>query len=415
MNNDLFQGLMDTSILSQKCQKKQFWDSKTSGNKYSQLNTCTIPDKIAIINEQIRQLKLLQENNIRYENVEKFLEKLNKNTDNILNSVSTYVTQDIYGYVLSLMNSGLRGSSNNPYHLAKSSADEAGFYQDDILNTLKELLNKLNIDGSLSLDMINTLGQRLKVSENEFWNVQSWDYVIKKANEGEQLAAELIRQNSDLNAIVTGKWIDSAGKQLIEDVMAFSKSNYQENFSQGLTFYTRIDNNSAWIPQTAMNINELLNKSNSSIAIKLSNELYDKLRELSSFNTQVKTTGDKRLALLNQNVRNSLLWENYATTKELTLLTELYKEDLDTPWNWFKKPKEQYSEALIALTNFALSTNIQKTNLKANELYYTSKGFTTAATWIEQTGRYLVFKPPVSYLTSNFMKNKYRYVFNNLT
>jgi len=53
---------------------------------------------------------------------------------------------------------------------------------------------------------------------------RNWDYTKLKAAEAEELVTMMINAMPEYQAFTTGAWMDSKGKQLIEDNFVFPKS-----------------------------------------------------------------------------------------------------------------------------------------------------------------------------------------------
>lgn len=405
MANDLYSGLIQPYLRKGK-NGEQFW------GLYDPLDKVSIPDSSIFLREQIKNLKLLEQNQ-KYDATNAFLKQSGSALVNHENA-ENQVGDEVYARILELMNSGLKGSSINPYKVGKglTKAERRQKETENIQNILQELKNLLaqvNTNQGLSSNIINMLEKRLKTFN---WGHTPHDYIMEKADLAEALMVDRINQNPALRAIVTGAWIDMGGQQLIEDAFAFHKGNIDIPFEGGkLTFSIKVGKGN-FVSKEALSIKDFLDQIDSvsgmDFKVKLSDELYDALKVGSEIAGQAKS-GLHGQAILNKNQRNSMTLEDAGFDPRL--LWDLYEDDIKTRTQFFKEEGKQNSKDLEALANYSLSKSIAKTALAANQLYLTSEGFVTASQWMDLNKRYLIFNPAVRSIGGDFLTKQRPYYF----
>lgn len=408
--NDLYTGLM-SPYLRKGQNGRQFW------GLYDPLDHVNTPDSTLFLGMQIRNLKTL-EGSARYNATNAFLKQAEPLFNDHATTAEEKISNEAYNRILELLNAGLRGSSLNPNRrqnlegIAKQDQKSYIEQQADILVTeLQNLLAQVGANKTISKQAVQIVEARLK---NFKWDSKSLhDYIMAKADLVEALMVDKLNQNPALYAIVTGSWIDSSGKQLIEDAFAFNKGELDIPFALGRLKFT-IKTADGDKEGTAGSIKEFLTQvealNGQSFKVQVSDELYDALREGAAIAGQAKS-GLHGQAILNRNKRNALSLEDVGF--DPMLLWELYQVDQETRTQFFKPTGEQDSKSLEALANYCLSKNIAKTALAANQLYLTAEGFVSASQWLETNNRYLIFQPAVRSVSGDFLTKQRPYYFTD--
>jgi hypothetical protein len=227
------------------------------------------------------------------------------------------------------------------------------------------------------------------------------EYVQNKAEYAEELAVQALNKNKNWISIRSGNFVDSFGKQLIEDVITFSKkdNSFTDNNGNLLNLSLNIigeENNKVINVSSVEELIKELEGLSGKYTVQLSDELYDALKEISVLNTQVKSG-------INQSLFNKNMERNKITLGQIGFnsspLWELFT--LKNPNPYFKKSGN--SKDLSLLTNYYLSKSINMTVLSKNELYYTKDGFVTAAEWMAKNNKVLKFNPDILKMSINML------------
>lgn len=389
---DLVQGL-----IKPKYQAKAFW-----GRKYIILNDNDLEDS-ALWRLQLTHMKIAEgnSNNKRYKNAEEFLYKASNYNQNELLDMSS---SKIYSRIISLINSGLWSSENNPISSSKGSAnyyEERDRKVNEIMEEMTQILTVLDVSKGLKKDILDKLEERISTMKGS-----RQEYVQIKADWAEELAAIMFNQDPALSAIKTGNIIDAAGQQLIEDVMAVFSKDLKVPFKGG-ALSVKLEREGIKQNKSVKNLQEffdLVNKSQG-FTIRISDPLYDVLKEQVAIMGQVKSGQDQ--PILTTAKRNAIaLSETEFSNYELW---QLYT--VETPNRWFKPTTEQESKTLEATTNFFLSKAIAQTNIYRNQVYFTKDGIVSASRWMELNHYLLKFHPGLTKMGPNFLNkiNQYRF------
>lgn len=389
---DLVQGL-----IKPKYQAKAFW-----GRKYIILNDNDLEDS-ALWRLQLTHMKIAEgnSNNKRYKNAEEFLYKANNYNQNELLDMSS---SKIYSRIISLINSGLWSSENNPISSSKGSAnyyEERDRKVNEIMEEMTQILTVLDVSKGLKKDILDKLEERISTMKGS-----RQEYVQIKADWAEELAAIMFNQDPSLSAIKTGNIIDAAGQQLIEDVMAVFSKDLKIPFEGG-ALNIKLEKEGVKQNKSVKNLQEffdLVNKSQG-FTIRISDPLYDVLKKQAAIMGQVKSGQDQ--PILTTAKRNAIaLSETEFSNYELW---QLYT--VETPNRWFKPTTEQESKTLEATTNFFLSKAIAQTNIYRNQVYFTKDGIVSASRWMELNHYLLKFHPGLTKMGPNFLNkiNQYRF------
>ena len=313
------------------------------------------------------------------------------------------------------MNAGLKGSKINPY---KNKSTEIEGEIDKTLHELTNLLTQIQASPEITHQMVTALENRLKTFNWD--NPTPHDYIMEKADLAELLMVDKMNQNAGLRAIVSGAWLDSSGRQLIEDAFAFSTDKIDIPFQHGkLSFSIKIDGKDQG-DKSATSIKDFLDQidtlNGTDFKVTLSNGLYDALREGAAL------TGQAKSGLAGQNIINKNISKTGKETRDSVtleqvgfnpmMLWQLYQLDLASSVQFFKPKGQQYSETLSDLANYRLSVSIGETALARNQVYLTEDGFITASQWMEKYQKYLIFIPDIVSIGPDFLTAPRTYYFN---
>lgn len=412
--SDLYSGLINSNL--RKGQGgEEFWGLFNSLDRPG-------PPSVDFLKLQIAELQNLENSSEgRYAEANRFLQQAQANLAQSP-TVEDAINDQVYNRIIELLNAGLRGSSVNPYRkIATKGIDPAvveATKQGEIskvLNELTTLLEQIQVSPELSTQMVDTLERRLKTFN---WNDPTpHDYIMEKADLIEELMVDRMNQNPGLRAIVTGKWTDVSGKQLIEDAFAFSTKEINIPFSMGKLSFS-IKTSKGVEEANATSIQDFLNQldqlNGTKYTVKLSNELYTALQAGAALAGQAKSgmAGQNILNMAKgKNARNSLTLEQVKFNP--MALWDLYQLDQQTKTEYFKPKGQQHSETLAALANYHLSLAIGETALAKNQVYLTADGFVTASQWMEKYQKYLIFTPDVISVGPEFLTEKRPYNFNS--
>ena len=403
--SDLYSGLINPRLRKGQNGEK-FWGA------FDSLDNTKQPDASEYLKLQINGLQILEASSSqKYQVANQFLKQAQQKMSN-----ATSIEEAIYNQaeqkILELLNAGLKGSQANPYKQAVSKTQEG--VQGEIAKVIRELIEALDtikVSPQLTQQMVSLLNQRLQTFD---WQSPTpHTYIQEKADAFEQLMAERLNQYTGLKSIVTGGWTDQlSGKQLIEDVFAFSEEDMTIPFENGVLTYS-IKTSEGIADKSAGSIFDFLNQLESVngtvLSVQLSNELYEALQKGAAL------TGQAKSGLAGQNIltnakRNALSLEEVEF--DPMLLWELYQADLESRTEYFKPQTQQDSATLEAITNYCLSKNIAKTALARNQVYLTADGFVTASQWMQQYQRYLIFTPGIRSVSGDFLTRSRPYYFN---
>ena len=400
---DLYSGLIKPGLRPD-LEPHQFY------GKYEHLNNTTIPSEIALFNIQIQQLKLIEKTkNKKYKNVENFLKQAKTDLSTIENNIYQTSEEKIYTRIIELLNAGLWGNiqMNPTRRLSNNLIDkkQRDIEIKNIINEMTSLLSQLNVNQPLSKKVLDTLELRLTKKQSENFNKE---YTNIKSDLAEELAVEVLNKNPGFQSIVTGKFRNSLGQQIIEDIFVFDKKNINTFFGS-FGFEVKINNNTQSLKATSpQNLFDQIDALNGNYTINLSNELYDALKKASALEAQVKS-GQGVQSIINRNVSNSMTLKDFTPSA----LIDLYQKQT-IPNQYFLPEKQQYSKDLNSLANFYLSKKIAKTALTSNQLYFTSHGISTAAEWMQKNKYMLKFYPEIHSIGQDFLTKQHQYQLRKL-
>lgn len=389
--NDLFKGLIRAHG-----NRKYFYEP------FDDLNYVKIPTEAMMFQVQLNNLRdLEQSQSTKYKNTNEFLASANARLKG-LDGMEDTITNELYARLIQLLNTGLWSNDMNPTRRhAKGLINKDQKVQeiDKIMSEVHTILSRLNLSQGISKSTVDMLEKRLRKQSGKDNNA----YTQQKADQAEKIMVEILNQNPVFKALQTGNFVDELGQQLIEDVMAFSKTN--NNFGQTLTF--RVTKKKSEVGPTlhASSVEDLFNKVaklSGRHTIHLSVPLYDALKQASVLTTQVKS-GANSQPILTKAARNATSFQEIGFC--CGRLEELYSVAQSS----FKDPALQDSKDLEALANYSLSLAIAKTALNRNQLYYTERGLETASQWMAANNYMLRFNPGVTTMTPEFKTLMRRY------
>lgn len=410
MANDLKSTLLIDSI-----QDTAWW------GRYDFLDDYSAPPATAAILRQAQIKCLKNTTNVNTQAANTMLFKLRTAMDKLNPEVQhqdtvVAIEQAIDAALVKLLNAGLAAHRDNmtQTHLSgKNTAEQA-----------RRKANNIRMASTLLTKLTSELGQQVSPADlaafqsamQEAYEAiepegRNWDYTKLKAAEAEELVTMMINAMPEYQAFTTGAWMDSKGKQLIEDNFVFPKSVMTMQLPMGITLQAKISEDK----YETRTINKLQDLQEISVPIKLSDELYDELKKLKLFSVQVKSglggsfnkktgvdtrgIGQGLLNTLPSNMRNQVSIGEIGGLNGVDAAVGLYKSEPQ----WFKDGG--VSSTVNAIANANLSKNIALTNLKANEVYFTIYGFVTAAEWMEQSNQYVKFASPIRW-TPDILEQK---------
>lgn len=408
MNSDLFQLIKQNKLNSQ----TKFW------GYYEHLNNPAgnVSDNV-LLRLQVARLRALSQHKTDLIEANSFLEWAKTETGNSTQNQDLILdksTQQIYSRIVQLLNSALWSSPMNPKSSSLEGSGKEAVYKDgesaatvqakeqEIIAELDQLLQL--IQSSKRGEIINTVKTRFRNGNNESGKQA---YIAFKAKEAEELAIQaLVSSNSNWRGLVSGQ-LYNKGQQLLQDGFVFPKQNV--NFGSLLNVSISSTNNAKNSTKVGVGsldeFFQLYENLSGNYSISLSDELYEKLQEISIMSVQAKS-GIGAQSLLNATIeRNATSLNDLGITSSLKLLMDLYK------LGWVSESAE--SNTLSAIANYCLSKSIAFTNITKNSIYFTSEGFVTAPDWMERHQQMLKFHPNIKKVYSNLLDKKNSYIFTS--
>jgi hypothetical protein len=398
---DLFSGLINLKKVGN---HRAFY-----GSRYESLNNFNYTEA-DLQKLQIVHLSSYLEGNKgkkRYDNAVYFISEMSKNAENEKNELQKKSINQIYKRIIELLNSTLVSSeesirynkeSKQFYNISQIKEKGSEKYKE-----LSILLNYIQSEEPIPTNILEMFEKSLNYRKFNFkTNKKAFiEYVQNKAEYAEELAVQALNKNKNWISIRSGNFVDSFGKQLIEDVITFSKkdNSFTDNNGNLLNLSLNIigeENNKVINVSSVEELIKELEGLSGKYTVQLSDELYDALKEISVLNTQVKSG-------INQSLFNKNMERNKITLGQIGFnsspLWELFT--LKNPNPYFKKSGS--SKDLSLLTNYYLSKSINMTVLSKNELYYTKDGFVTAAEWMAKNNKVLKFNPDILKMSINML------------
>ena len=357
-------------------------------------------------------MKIAEGNNTskQYKNATNFIQRSEQESikhegDELIEAISSKV----YARFVELINAGLWSSELNPIRTSKGSNN---YYEERdnkinaIMEEMSQILNSLDVSKGIKKDIIENLEKRIsKMSGTRE------EYVAMKADWAEELATVMFNQDPNLSAIKTGNIIDAVGNQLIEDIMAFSSEDLKIPFPTGpLEVSIKARKDKDFSSTSVKNLDELFKLINNSkgITIKISDPLYNVLKEAAAIMGQVKSGQDQPILTTAKRNAISLAETGFSDFQ----LWQLYT--IETPNRWFKSSQTQSSKTLEAYTNYFLSKAIAQTNLYRNQVYFTKDGIISASRFMEINHYFLKFNPSLNKLYPNIINQPHTYQFHKV-
>lgn len=403
MYGDLFSGLINLKKVGN---HRAFY-----GSRYESLNNFNYTEGDLQKLQIVHLSSYLGENKgkKRYDNAVYFISEMSKNAENEKNELQKKSINQIYKRIIELLNSTLVSSEESIRYNKESKQfynisqiKERGKEKYEELSTL---LNYIQREEPIPTNILEAFEKSLNYRKFNFkTNKNAFvEYIQKKADFAEDLAIHALNNNKNWISIRSGNFVDSFGKQLIEDVITFSKkdNNFTDNNGNLLSLSLNIigeeeKNNKVINVGSVEELIKELEGLSGKYTVQLSDELYDALKEISVLNTQVKSG-------INQGLFNKNMERNKITLGQIGFnsspLWELFT--LKNPNPYFKKSGS--SKDLSLLTNYYLSKSINMTILSRNELYYTKDGFITAAEWMAKNNKVLKFNPDILKMSINML------------
>lgn len=357
----------------------------------------------------------------RYDNALYFISEMSKNAENEKNELQKKSINQIYKRIIELLNSTFT-SSNESIRYDKESKQFYSISQikekgKEKYEELSTLLNYIQREEPIPTNILEAFEKSLNYKKFNFKTNKNafTEYIQNKADFAEDLAVHALNNNKNWISIRSGNFVDSFGKQLIEDIITASKDDNRFIDSNGNLLYLSLqitgekekNNKTVKVSSVEELIKELEGLSGK-YTVHLSDELYDALKEVSILNTQVKSG-------INQNLFNKEMERNKISLNQIGFnsspLWELFT--LKNPNPYFKKSGS--SKDLSLLTNYYLSKSIKMTVLSKNELYYTKEGFITAAEWMAKNNKILKFNPDIYKMSINMLTLNRGYKLANLS
>ena len=363
-------------------------------------NDPTEADMFAV---QIQRLQALEKGGSRkYQAVEQFIFQANPSEQ------EQALESEIYKRINELLNSGNWSSALNPTK-ARAIRDASGTYmaeesriiQDSEIQALIMELKQIQKEkGVIPQAMLMDFEQRLRNQSAKDNRI----YAQKKAKAMEEIATNLLNTmlTGSERAITTGGFYigeGDASHNPIEDILVFNAQQVAQLMNNGTQFLNcRIESPSGQSTQikTWDELFQIIQQhTNTEYKIFIPNEIYNVLVEASTFAAQVKS-GMNKQSLLTSAKRNGLQLRSFFPSglrdSKYGAISSIYSEYGEEA---FRPAKGKIARAgtaksFIALANYALSHEIQQTELTKNQLYFTEYGILTASQWMQ--------KPPISIL-----------------
>lgn len=386
----------------------QFW------GKYSYLNDAVgsnLNDQ-ALLNLQIAKLKIYENKTPSLQAANNFLNQIQKiNPEQIQEEILDLSYNQIYQRVLQILNAGLYRSDNSlrkDLSEKKITKDELNSKAEELqqeLDTLLSLINYANKDELKSTFFEVVKGGYLKAKTKE--QIGFNYYSRYKANEAEKLMVQgLMAINKNWRAIQTGNMYNK-GQQLLQDAFVFD-IGLDISFGKDFQLTLKSKKNKTSETKSVKSLQEFFDiyeGLSGEYSIHLSDELYDKMKQIAVMTAQAKSGANLQM-LLNQNKRNSISLHDLGPTPALIGLLQLYR------LSWIDENNE--SESLSKIANYCLSKGIALTNIVGNDIYFTKDGFITASKWMQMYKTLLKFNPSVNKVNNSYLSTPRPYSFFTL-
>ena len=408
MGNELFK-----ELIKKRDQKRQteFWDSKTTGRPYGELNAIDI-DAIKADNAeklhaiQVEQFKQeISKPNSRLKKAQDFLNSLPKHKVQITDKIEEKSVNEILNAITKIINS--------PY----KSGDKATKEMTDKAKKLEDLLKSINVNKPLPSTMRKVLEGNTDISIKK--------YTQEKSDFFEEIVTEYINNlkvkglKNGYIAITTGKQhkfnLKESNPQLITDVFVFLNDPQERIKGVAIPFSPgkeiKKENGiviNSDIPSFINQLNKMTGSSGLRVAID--NELETCMNEFSRLKIQVKS-GINQSILNRSMIRNSIELKAFGDRK-LNLLSEVYNLDSIKNYPYFLKDASPAPKILTAYSNYLLSKNIAQTSvIEKNDVYVTERGFETGLDYLNRNDKMHLRFVWGTRLTSNLLTQTRRYQF----
>ena len=389
---------LKTGLLLDSTQNEAWW------GKYTWLENLQ-PPGIQAIKEAQRKILANEEQALskKCKAANKFLQQLKQyDVDSLEYETDKAVDDAIGSRLMKLINAGLNKEFGTEDAILKEGATYQS-KQEQIVKNLTELENILRSLSSTGKANTQFLDKFLNTMKRAYSSVSikegaTRQYIQNKAKAAEYATAIAINQNPEWRAIVTGKWVDELGRQLIEDVLVFSEQTIQ--LHGNIPIAVRITGRDGKTKTVTKKLKEVLEVKGT---VRLaSNDDYEKIRQLKLFSIQSKSGIEQNI--FTQAQRNAIKLGDIGGFGKAQDVYHLFVLDINREdARWFKNSNEQYSDDLHAFADMQLSQNILKTVLSKNEIYFTTEGFITAREWLIKKNRYITFKDRITNLWMGMM------------
>ena len=408
MINDLFTLVKVSKITTQ----TKFW-----GSEYEILNNPeeNVEDK-ALFNLQIARLEVLEKKSSDLQAANSFLKWVQQegSAGTLHSELKDKSAQQVYQRILQLINSAFFSSGINPASSSLTTGTDGkkiyktGMSAQTIKDKQSDILSEL--DYLLTLINYANKGQVIERLEHKFstsGKAEKEQYIQNKALEAENLMMDLLaRSNPSWRTLLSGQ-LYNKGQQLIEDGFVLPQENIF--LGQGLTMQISATGGPGKETHSVSSLNDffqLYEQFAGNYTIELSDELYDKLQEISIMTAQAKS-GVGLQSLLNTTTgRNSISLGALGGTPSLRSLMKLYNLD------WLDSNAD--SKTLNTIANYCLSKGIAMTNITRNSIYFTRDGFITAKDWMRTYQQMLKFNPSIRRVNNNLLDKANPYIFTSV-
>lgn len=407
MTNDLFSLVKKNKLSNQ----TKFW-----GKEYEILNDPVgNMDDTALFNLQMAKLRILDKIEVGLQEANNFLKWAeSEHSAGTLNSeLEEKSAQWVYKRILELINSALSSSSINPTSSSLTGKKGNRIYKEGMsAETVKQKENDILLELDQLLTLINyaNKGQVINQLKYRFSHNGQQDkkqYIEDKSLEAEILMLDLLaKSNSSWRTLLSGQ-LYNKGQQLLEDGFVFPDKNV--SFGQSLSLQINIKGNTNKESREVSSLDEffqLYEQFSGNYTITLSNELYDKLQEISILTAQSKSGVGLQSLLNATQERNSTSLNELGSTSALRALMKLYRMD------WIDSGEE--SKSLNTIANYCLSRSITLTNITKNSIYFTRDGFITASRWMDLYKQMLKFNPTINKVHNNLLDKSNPYIFTSV-
>lgn len=381
-------------------------------DKYQNITKLKQYTDLDLWNIQVNKLNALTNmgsSSLQYKNASEVVLNSNKQLADLNAKLPVAVTNAVYSKIIELLNLGLWGNESNPTRRWKEGliTEEARDRKvQEAISLLDELLDYIGVHKTLKKEVIDFYTKRItkQSGKNEIYTQVKADYT-------EKLAVDILSKNKGWKVLQTGRVADELGLSIIQDIMAFDRTDLKKQFKNqagvSVSYDYAVKTSGGKIQKTAQSLDDLFRQIESlqvDEQIQLSNELRDVLEKASVLSTQVKSGRNQNI--LTEAKRNQVNLNQINFFKEFRVLKEMYY-DRTLPW---KDKSQQKSKTLSSLANYALSKEIaEETALSKNELYFTEEGFITAGAWMKNKHRLLKFTPEVQSMGNDFETAQRRY------